>query len=201
MARWTEAQIQAGFEIFIAEHERLPTAHEIDASPSLPSSRAIQNRFGGLIALREKLGYTETNFGSGQNRSLIASESGARSRALTEALLQWLHETCGAASVQREVAFYEKLRIDCMVATPKHTFGVDLFYADTMRTLQSSVNIKMKKYVHFEKPLFLVVANEEITQKSLNHYVSHKTQPLPRNVQLRTLKNFKKEVTAYVADW
>ena len=52
---WTVNR-KEGFERFVQENGRLPSAVEIDAIDYLPSSRLIQRKFGGLERLRGALG-------------------------------------------------------------------------------------------------------------------------------------------------
>jgi len=192
---WTEEKIKQGFEKFRTSNGRLPKANEIDKLDYLPSSRAIQKRFGGLEALRGALGYKNTHFGKGVHRSKIATVSGQRSRELEADLEKFLHEHFGLDAVQTELAFHGKHRIDFYITTTEDKFGVDIFYAQTIRTLQSSVNIKMKKYDYFCKPLYLVVANDAITQTHLNAYSKNKELPFPDNVSFVTLTGFKKLIS------
>jgi hypothetical protein len=49
--KWNNENIKAGFDRFITENGRLPTAYEIDDCSYLPSARQIQRRFGGLSNL------------------------------------------------------------------------------------------------------------------------------------------------------
>jgi hypothetical protein len=189
---WTDEKIKKGFDIFLAEQGRLPTAHEVDALPYLPSSRAIQKRFGGLITLREQLGYTDTHFGTGEHRSAIAHTVGIRGRELEIEFEQELIAIFGERSVHAEKIFHGKQRVDFYIFTPSGNFGIDIFFPSTVRTMQNNVNIKMKKYQHFTEPLYLVVANEELTQEALDHYTSNKRDPFPENVQLLSYKQFMK---------
>lgn len=199
MRGWTDAKIKAGFEQFYAEHKRLPRAHEIDELSYLPSSRAIQKRFGGLAALRERLGYDEVHFGQGIHRSEIAHAVGKRGRQLEIDVEQKLVELFGERSVHTEKIFYGKHRVDFYVFTQSGNFGVDVFYPSTVRTMQNNVNIKMKKYQYYTEPLYFVVANEEITQTQLNQYAQNRRNPFTENIKLLTLKNFMKEIKVYKA--
>ncbi|MES2971937.1 MAG: hypothetical protein V4702_06475 [Patescibacteria group bacterium] len=45
---WTIEEIKAGFEAFVKDYGRYPTALEIDAYEFLPSSRSLQRSYGGL---------------------------------------------------------------------------------------------------------------------------------------------------------
>jgi len=189
---WNHKKLKQGFERFIQEHDRLPKAAEVDAYPYLPTARAIQKRFGGLEQLRTDLGYDETHFGKGTHRSQIATKVGRRGRQLEIDLEEILRHHFGEVFVHTEKIFVGKQRVDFYVYSPAGNFGIDIFYADTMRTLQSNVNIKMKKYQHFTEPLYLIVANTEFTQKELDQNTKQKKIPFPDNISLISLKTFEK---------
>jgi hypothetical protein len=185
---WTEKRIKVGFEKFIDCNGKIPTASEVDAFEHLPSSRYIQKRFGGLEALRTELGYTDIHLGKGDFRSRIAMEAGARGRQIEDDFEIELHSIFTGECVQSEKTFSGKKRVDFYIKTPKGAFGIDIFYAQTMRTLQSSVNIKMKKYQEFTEPLYLTVANPAITQAQLDNYLVNKKNPLPDSIHLMSYK-------------
>jgi hypothetical protein len=194
---WTDEKLKVGFDTFLAEHGRLPKASEIDQVPYLPTSRAIQKRFGGLPALRERLGYEDTNFAIGEHRSQIAYEVGPRGRQLEIELELELQERFGERSVHTEKVFYGKQRVDFYVYTLSGQFGVDVFFPATIRSMQNNVNIKMKKYQHFTKPLYLVVANPELTQPELDAYATNKVKSFSEAVSLLTLTSFRKQIEQY----
>ena len=191
---WTPEKIKEGFDIFIDAQGRLPKASEIDNLEYLPSSRYIQKRFGGLEFLRKELGYTDTHFGKGNFRSKIATESGTRSRQLELDLKLQLQTYFGKTHVHREKIFFGRRRVDFYIDTPNSNFGIDIFYAETMRTLQSSVNIKMKKYQYFIEPLYLTVANPAIKQRDLDSYIQNKKNPLPKNIELISITTLHKKL-------
>lgn len=194
---WTTKKIKEGFDLFISENDRLPTSSEIDTLGYLPSARLIQKRFGGLQALREQFGYTDTHFGKGAYRGVIAHTAGLRSKQLEIDLHTELQSQFSESCIQREKAFFGRRRVDFYIKTPSGNLGIDIFYAETMRTLQSSVNIKMKRYKEFTEPLYLTVANESICQKDLNGYIHNKKLSLPENIHLVSLKTLRKDLKKY----
>lgn len=199
-SRWSEEKIKAGFDIFIKEHQRLPTAAEIDESPHLPSSRAIQKRYGGLVVLREKLGYAKHHFGRGDARSEIALAAKARNDAVRTELESWLLEQFGIPAVTVEYTYLGKYRVNFYIQTDSGNFAVDVFFAKTIRTLQSNINLKMKKYHCFEKPLYLVSANPEISTRQISTYCKRRKSPLPEHIQLLSLQKFKTLIQKYIFD-
>jgi hypothetical protein len=194
---WTDEKIKAGFDTFRKAHDRLPRAHEIDALPYLPSSRAIQKRFGGLAALRERLGYTDTHFGTGAHRSEIAHLVGPRGRQLEIELEAQLQTRFGERSVHTEKVFHGKQRVDFYVYTLSGNFGADIFFPATVRTMQNNINIKMKKYQYFTEPLYLVVANPDISQRELNTYARSRKEPFGEQTELVTLNKFMRLLRDY----
>src|SRR3989344_1797231 len=143
-ASWTAEKIKAGFDRFQREHGRLPTAVEIDALPYLPSSRWIQLSFGGLEKLRSLLGYEHAHFGKGTFRSDIAHRVNTRGRREELALESVLKDSFGEMLVHTEKIFgMGKNRVDFYVYSPDGNFGIDIFYPETVKTMQSNVNIKM----------------------------------------------------------
>lgn len=189
--RWTIEKIKIGFEHFIREYGRLPRAHEIDSLTDLPSSRLIQRKFGGLEALRKELGYKDLHFGKGKFRSTIADEVNTRGRKCEDELQCYLSNHFGEVFVHSEKMLVKsKVRVDFYVYTPEANFAVDIFYPSTLRTLQSNVNIKAKKYTHHSIPIYLISANDSIPQSDLDTYSTAKVVPLPKNISLVSLKKF-----------
>ena len=187
---WTKEKIREGFERFKTKHDRLPNATEIDQIPYLPSSRWIQLKYGGLEKLRTQFGYKDSHFGKGRFRSRIARRSNKRGRDAEIELEMWLREKFGEVFVHTERMFdASKRRVDFYVYSPEGNFGIDIFYPDTLRTLQSNLNIKQKKYEHFVEPLYMAVANDSLTQDELNSFVNSKRNSLPKNVSVLTLGN------------
>ncbi len=106
-------------------------------------------------------------------------------------LEQQLQKQFGEVFVHSEKMLAEsKVRVDFYIYTPDGNFAVDIFYPDTMRTLQSNVNIKAKKYEFHTAQIYLVSANSSISQEYLNRYSDSKNIPLHSNVTLVSLENF-----------
>lgn len=141
---WTEEKIKVGFMRFCNEHDRLPRSHEIDSVDYLPSSRLIQKKFDGLEKLRAKLGFTDTHFGKGDFRSVIAHNANVMGYNYERELEQLLYTQFGEVFVHSEKMLgTSKGRVDFFVYSPNGNFAIDIFYSGTMRTLQSNVNIKV----------------------------------------------------------
>jgi hypothetical protein len=188
---WTKERLKEGFERFISENGHLPTAPEVDQTNYLPSSRAIQKRFGGLQKLRADLDYEDVHFGRRSFRSAIASNVNRRGRSSEIELEFALTKIFGEVFVHTEKIYGSgKNRVDFYVYSPDDNFGADVFYPNTFRSLQSNLNIKMMKYQDFPCDLYFVVANNDIDQTSLDLFVSTKKNPLSDNMKLLTLETF-----------
>lgn len=188
---WTIEKIKEGFKRFKKEYGRLPRAPEVDRLEYLPSSRNIQKRFGGLAQLRNQLGYSDVHFGKGVFRSAIATRVNGRGRNAELVLERVLRKKFGEVFVHTEKFFESsKNRVDFYVYSPDGNFGVDVFYTETMRYLQSNINIKMGKYRNFPVELFPVSANEDFRQDDINSYAHAKLNPLSKTTKILTMKTF-----------
>jgi hypothetical protein len=197
-ANWTRDKIKQAFERFFRENNRLPTALEVDTTDDLPSSRHIQREFGGLKKLRAELGYTDCDFGTGIHRSQIAHRVNHRGRDSEIDLETKLRDRFGEVFVHTEKIFNDhKTRVDFYVYTETSDFGVDIFYPDNMRTLQSNLNIKIKKYTNFPVTLYYVIANTHISQSTLDAYIANKKLPLEKNQRLVTQDTFIEIIEKY----
>jgi len=83
-----------------------------------------------------------------------------------------------------------KVRVDFYIYSPSGNFAIDVFYSNTMRTLQNNINIKLNIYSKHDAIIYLVSANNNISQHDLNVYLKAKRNPLPQNVLIASLSNF-----------
>jgi hypothetical protein len=169
---WDIEKIKAGFERFVVEHNRLPTATEIDKLTYLPSSRTIQREYGGLEKLRMLLGYTTTHLGRGINRSLIAKNINARGKVAELEVFRILSEKFGAMFVHVEKPFSDnsKQRLDFYVYTPTGNFGVDVFHPTNEHSMIGSINIKKRIYSSYKEKVYLVIAGNEISTDKISKF-------------------------------
>lgn len=198
MNKWSIKTIKAGFEQFIEEHGRLPTAPEIDSADYLPSARTIQRSFGGVEAIRKQLGYEETHFGKGKYRELIslnAYTNGLRSEHEMEIQLI---KRFGEPFVHIEKRVGEKKnRVDFYVYSSSGNFAVDIFYPQSFRDLQKNVNIKITKFVDLDCPMIYLVAKNEFEQTKIDKWVSNKKKEMPKNTHIFTLETFEKFLNGF----
>jgi len=191
---WNEEKLKKGFDKFIEENGRLPTTREVDKTEYLPSAREIIRKFGGLINLRNKLGYKTPNYHKGKHRSGIAIEIGKRGRIIEVELDNILRAKFHDVFVHSEKLFdrANKNRVDFLIYSPSGIFGVDIFYTDNFFNLKNIINIKQKKYINFPYELYLVVAGDKINQTTLDNYSANKTHQLKSSHFLMTTNTFKK---------
>jgi hypothetical protein len=188
---WTAEKIKEGFDRFLAETGRLPTAIEVDSLEYLPNRKFIERNFGGIEKLRGQLGYVDTHLGKGKFRSKIALKVGAKGRVEELKIEKLLRDKFGEVFVHTEKIFDDtKNRVDFYVYSPSGNFGVDVFYTETIQNLSGNINIKLNKYGSFKDKLYFVVAGDSISQKDVDKYVLDKTKKLPPNSQIITVKNF-----------
>lgn len=198
---WPKERIKSAFDEFIKLNGRLPTAPEIDHSPTLPSSRQIQRKFGGLRALRAELGYEITDFGSGDFRSQIAKTHGSRGSNAERLLEQKLSDRFGELFVHTEKLYGKgKNRVDFFVYAQNSNFGIDIFTTETTRDLQKNINIKIDKYIDFPVniPLYFALSSESLTGADVLKSIVNmsKLAKLP-NLRVLTLDQLYLEINTY----
>lgn len=198
---WSKERIKSAFDEFVELNGRLPTAPEIDQSSTLPSSRQIQRKFGGLRALRAELGYEITDFGSGDFRSQITKTHGRRGSDAERLLEQKLINRFGELFVHTEKLYGKgKNRVDFFVYAQNSNFGIDIFTTETTRDLQKNINIKVDKYIDFPKniPLYFALSSTSLTDLDVERSLDNmsKLAKLP-NLKILTLDQLYYEVENY----
>lgn len=190
--KWTIELLQKSFARFIKEHNREPSALEIDQCEYLPSSRQIQRLYGGLPQLREKLGFENTHFGQGKHRSKIAHEGNTKSRLseenLKEMLCERFHEPF--VHVEKLIDKERKVRVDFYVFNPQENFAVDIFVTETFHSLVGHTNHKINKYFDYKEKLFLVLSSEKLKAGDLKILLSRKKNEIPKNITIIHQKEF-----------
>ena len=190
---WTIEKIKEGFDKFFKENNRMPTAEEIDGLDYLPSSRQIQRRFGGLVKLREELGYKDTDFSKGENRSNIAFKIGKRGLEKELEMEYHLTKHFGEVFVHIQKRI-DNIYFDFWVYSPDEIFGVDIFYPDSKQSLSKIVNYKGKLYDEVKNNVYFVVANTEYAQELLDELLSNKKFPIKDNLKLYSWNSFLEKI-------
>lgn len=186
-------KIKEGFDKFYQEHGRYPTALEIDEYASLPSSRQIQRRFGGLQNLRKELGLDTLNFTKGSIRSQSAQYIGKRGLDFEREIRKILINKFGEVFVHEQKPFNDYAgRLDFFVYAKNNKFGIDVFFASYKHSLIGCINSKQRLYKNFADKLILLQLNPKIDQKVVDQYLSNKKNTLPSNVSVLSLNKFLK---------
>lgn len=192
--KWSIDDLKNGFERFFKERGHYPTAIEIDECTYLPSSRQFQRRFGGLTKFRALIGLTDTHFGKGKYRSNISNRVGKRGSEAEQKLEKILINHFGEAFVHIEKPINpqtRRIRYDFFIYAKDSVFAVDVFYSDTKRLTNINLDLKLNSYKNTSTPLFLVMANPDISQEELDNIAEHKpNKPVPGHIKLITLTNF-----------
>lgn len=189
--KWRLEDIRSGFDRFYQENGRMPTANEVDFVTYLPSTRRIEQKFGGLIKVRKILGYKDYHLGAGVFRSKIAkrvNKSGLKFEQRVELLLikkfgePFVH-------VQKRVG-KRKNSIDFLIFTASKKFGVDVVSTNGLfRDLQTNVNIKLAKYESLPFEIIIVIESK-FSQKIIDKWIDNKITPFFALWRVFTFENF-----------
>lgn len=195
---WKLNEIKEGFDLFFESHSRYPTATEFDQFDYLPSSRTVQRRFGGLIALREELNLKgQKDFTKGSHSTNRAKEINTRAHKLKNEVYKYLVGTFGREFVHREFFFTDdkRTRTDFFIYTKDGNFSIDVFYPANRHSLNDCLNQKMRTYspdLMLQYPVIFVQMNEDITEEAIASIIKNKKNKLQQNQHLMTYGELKK---------
>ncbi|MCX6761882.1 MAG: hypothetical protein NTY33_03545 [Candidatus Moranbacteria bacterium] len=206
--KWTLEKVKKGFEEFYKIHNRYPTAYDVDDFDSLPSSRQIQRRFGGLEKLRKDLGLEIENYTSGDERSNKIAAFNKRGRECENIVYQVLIDffdekfihierpTCGNVIVG---AYDNKSRYDFYVYAKPKNFAIDVFGTNDTRGIISNLNMKEKKYnkLNTQEDIYFVYFGNSIDKNKIKTWISNKKNKLPHTWKVVDLDEFKSSLLAY----
>lgn len=203
--KYNKESIKEGLKRFFEENERYPTADDIDHCPYLPTSRTIQRKFSGLVALRKEFGLEVENFTKGASRKKIMETVTPRADATERKIHQYLIETFGTPFVHREYMFRDdrRTRTDFFIFCKKGNFSVDVFYPKNIKTMIGCINSKMKTYnddIMLQYPVIFLQMNDEISRESVDLFLSRKKNKLhsyQKIMNYRQFQDFCKKRTAF----
>lgn len=201
---WDLEKIKEGFDKFYTEHDRYPTAHEIDSVSYLPSSRQIQRSWGGLVSLRKILNLDIENYSTGKSRSSVATEINKRGRELEIIVRNYLQEKFGDpfVHIERPVHFSSKDRFDFYVYARPKNFAIDVFGTTDFVRLTRVMNMKETRYKkenmlkEVEKLYFIYFSDKDVDEK-VQLWLKTKKNPLLKNWVLCSFEDFKSKVQDY----
>ena len=194
--KWNLDNIREGLELFFRQNNRYPTAHEIDESLDLPSSRQIARRFGGLIELRKVLGLSgPTDFTKGEYSSARAIRVNYRANEKEKFVYDYLIGIFGVPFVHREYFFSDdrRARTDFFVHCLDGNFSVDVFYPKDRFNLLGCINSKMKTYgneLMLQYPVIFLMMNDKISERTISELVENKKNKLHNYQTIMTFKQF-----------
>ncbi len=155
-AIWTKENILAGLQKFYEEKGRYPVSYEVDEYEYLPSSKQIQRRFGGLIKLRNELGFEISNFSSGLARSTQATKIGVRGSLAEREVESILINHLGDYFVHVEKPLYKyfkknldiskkyKLRADFFIYAVDYKACIDVFFQEMLKLCKELLTLRRK---------------------------------------------------------
>jgi hypothetical protein len=195
---WTLEKIKQGFDAFYAQHNRYPTATEIDHVDYLPSSRQIQRRFaGGLPELRTTLKLSgQADFSKGEHSSLRAKTINERAHRVEKEVYDYLIKRFGKMFVHREYFFTDdrRTRTDFYVYCKNEPFCVDVFYPKDKINFLGCLNSKMRTYsssLMLQAPVIFLMMNDALSGELIQRTVNRKKHKLPKSQQVMNLAQFK----------
>jgi hypothetical protein len=163
--RWTAEAIKDGIDKFVAANGRMPTARDFDEFTDLPSARQVQRAFGGLVKLRERLGYEEIDFTKGELRKAIAISANKRGITAEDYFEPVLIEKFGEPYVHVQKRYYKgsKNRYDFLVYAKDRVFGIDIFTTDRAIYIEKNIRHKISRYKNAPAALdiYFVLVGEE----------------------------------------
>lgn len=194
---WSKDNILAGLKKFFDEHNRYPTALEIDKYPYLPSSRQIQRAFGGLEKLREVLGLEIVNYTKGAVRSETAVLLNKRASLVEREFEKVLVDYFGEHFVHVEKLLFNhfnndfehknKSRADFYIYCKDYKFCIDVFHAKDIDMWIRILNIKLQKYrLINDLDIFLLSLNRGLSldDNLIQKYLLSKKIPIPENIKI-----------------
>lgn len=194
---WPLERIKNGLARFFKEYGRYPTATEFDEYAYLPRAKTAERKYGGLVALRKKLGLqTAHDLRSGTHRSNLAELIGKRAHTEEQKVYDFLKKRFGREFVHREYFYTDdhRTRADFFVYDNTRGFCVDVFYAQSLRNVSGCLNIKLKKYANVAEfmsyPIVFLQVNPDISQIELDTLVERKRRGLGKRQTVMSWDTF-----------
>lgn len=195
---WSENDVLDGLRAYKKTFGRYPTATEVDSCVTLPSARTLQRTFGGLVALKKKLGGTvdEIDFRTGSHSSNRARAINKRAHENEQEVYMYLCERFGKPFVHREYFFTDdhRTRADFFVYDSQQGFCVDVFYPENRQNLNGCLNIKLNKYsaayAYMQYPVIFLQMNKKISQEEIATILENKKRKLNEQMKLLTYNEF-----------
>lgn len=201
---WTIEKIKEGFDKFYNLYGHYPTDYEINDFQYLPTPRQIQRKYGGLVSLRKILGLPISHYGTGKERSGIATESNKRGKQCEIEIYEILKKNFGEkfVHIEKPINIYDtKNRYDFYVYAKPENFAIDVLSTEgDIRSLIKIMNIKENKYRTLDAgnvELYFIYFGEKIIKERINKWLQRKKAKLPFNWKIIDVDEFKKEIDLF----
>jgi len=190
---WNYEKIKAGFIRYYNENGHYPSALEIDHCPYLLTSRTIQRKWGGLEAIRQKMGLEITNYTKGEIRSTKSVFIGKRGYLEENKLEVILQRYFGEVFVHSQKRIGQ-VRADFFIYTPKSNFAIDIFCFEDKNCFLSDLNIKLKTYNGYPFSVIYLPINHKYSTDDILKWVNNKKNKLPTNQKVMSYEEFLKYI-------
>jgi hypothetical protein len=186
------------FEMFKQDHGRYPNSYEIVTGNKyvFPSAKTLDRRFGGVKKVRELLGLEITNYTAGEHRSKMLKETLLPRAQESEGefykkLLKIVPKT--SIHQQESYSFNIKVLSDFILDLPKSRIGVDVFYANSYRSMSGCVSAKERKLKRVsDTNVFLLSVSDRVSDDDIKKYIQRRKAPLAENITIMTGEAFLK---------
>ena len=196
---WTVEAVEEGLKRFVAEHGHYPTCFEINKCPYLCTTKTMERNFGGVKALREKLGMDIVDYSKGDHRSKNAAKFNTLSIETERLVKDFLVNVYGEICVhEQKMHGRTKQRVDFFVYAQEN-FAVEVFNTSTLIGVNNNLNHKLSSYGAFPHRLYFVVTGGTFSQVEIDNLMANRKIELPKNVRCITFDEFKKECQANIA--
>lgn len=201
--RYTKQEITRLIKDFHSVNNRYPTANDFDGE-QLPAVRTIQREFGGLIKMREELGFPITSYGRGEERSKMVTKINETSYYAEHEVHRFL---LSQFKIVRYQPSFEEFQIDGTITNRRADFMVshqgkniiiDVFNPKDLHSLQGCLNQKTKNYTPITNPknhVFFVCTTPHITQEEVDNINARRKTKLQKNQKVMHFNVFKDYIT------
>jgi len=196
---WTVEAVEEGLKRFLAEHGHYPTCVEINKCPYLCTAKTIERKFGGVRALREKLGMEIVDYSKGAFRSKNAERFNVLSVETERMVRDFLVSIYGEICVHEQKTHgITKQRLDFFVYAQEN-FAVDVFNTYSLIGVNNNLNNKLTRYRDLPHRLYFVVTGGTFSQMEIDKLMENKKIELQNNMRCLTFDEFKIECQQHIA--
>lgn len=157
-----QKQIKQNIERFYQEYNRFPTSHDFDTTSYLPTARTIQRKFGGLVKLRQELGYAVADLRNSKERKEILRNSKKDHKKIIAEITIKLNKTYSHLHVHTPYTYikqslnlsdFEYHTADTGISSGKFTSIINFFNVSTTNTKAVDIQVRHKIKKMLDKPV------------------------------------------------